>query len=413
MKKALFILLVLLLPVHFAGASEVSDSTLSRHVPLPIAALGVMSVAEGSVAHVLTPFPGSISSATLGARSTIEADIAQFVPLAFPWAMKACGVTTRSGWGRMAVSQAIGGLIMTGAVESVKNTVASRRPDGDGWNSFPSGHAARAFFGATAAAIELEGQPPWYAVGSYAFATGIAAWRVVDNRHYPCDVVAGAGIGIISAQLGYWIGDAIFGPVRSSQPMSAGRVDDARWRVALQSGMAFPLGGYNVGQNRIIAMPALQSALMARWRQERGFVVGVSVEMLSVPLAIKSPGMYGSMLVAPLNSVGIVIMPGWEWALSRQLAVDASIGGGWFKNFEVQSAGRAVSMGSSTPCGRVEAGMSLRLHGALGCRAAIGYELLSHDITISPSSEYSITTGTSRRVTAGALTTSLAATIDF
>ena len=46
---------------------------------------------------------------------------------------------------------------------------------------------------------------------AYAVATGIAVERAVDRHHYPTDIVAGAGIGILSAQLGYWLGDIIFG----------------------------------------------------------------------------------------------------------------------------------------------------------------------------------------------------------
>lgn len=50
----------------------------------------------------------------------------------------------------------------------------------------------------------------WYSVGGYAVATGIGAFRVMNNRHWVSDVMMGAGIGILSTELGYALSDLIF-----------------------------------------------------------------------------------------------------------------------------------------------------------------------------------------------------------
>ena len=42
-------------------------------------------------------------------------------------------------------------------------------------------------------------------IGAYALATGVAFLRLYNNRHWLNDVVAGAGIGILSARIGYWM----------------------------------------------------------------------------------------------------------------------------------------------------------------------------------------------------------------
>ncbi len=34
--------------------------------------------------------------------------------------------------------------------------------------------------------------------------------RVLNNKHYLSDVVVGAAIGVLTAELGYWASDAIF-----------------------------------------------------------------------------------------------------------------------------------------------------------------------------------------------------------
>lgn len=139
------------------------------------------------------------------------ADVAEYVPLVLPWAVKTCGGATRSGWGRMAVSQGAGLLLMAGGTYLTKHVVDERRPDGSDTRSFPSGHSAWAFMGATMATRELAWRSPWYSVGAYTLASAVGLERVMSRRHYPVDVVAGAGIGILSTQIGYLIGDFIFG----------------------------------------------------------------------------------------------------------------------------------------------------------------------------------------------------------
>ena len=52
---------------------------------------------------------------------------------------------------------------------------------------------------------------PWIGVAGYALATGVAVDRIRRNRHHWGDVVAGAAIGVASAEAGYLIGDLILG----------------------------------------------------------------------------------------------------------------------------------------------------------------------------------------------------------
>ncbi len=188
-------------------------------------------------------------------------DWLQYAPLAAPWILKATGVPTRSGWGRMAVSQGIATMLMAGSVKTLKETVSSTRPDGSDTHSFPSGHTAWAFMGATMMARELADVSPWYAVGAYAVATGIAVERAVDRHHYPTDIVAGAGIGILSAQLGYWLGDIIFGDRNLDIRAEGLRLNTNVSYLSLQTGLALPLGPVKAGDTRLQRLPALSAAL--------------------------------------------------------------------------------------------------------------------------------------------------------
>ena len=51
----------------------------------------------------------------------------------------------------------------------------------------------------------------WIGVAGYAVATGVAVDRVRRNRHHWEDVVAGAAMGVASAEAGDLIGDWILG----------------------------------------------------------------------------------------------------------------------------------------------------------------------------------------------------------
>ena len=86
------------------------------------------------------------------------------------------------------------------SVFTLKTFTASKRPDSDATNSFPSGHTATAFLGAEL--VRLEYGTGW-AIGAYSIATLTAVMRVYHDRHRIEDTLAGAGIGILSAHIAH------------------------------------------------------------------------------------------------------------------------------------------------------------------------------------------------------------------
>ncbi len=44
----------------------------------------------------------------------------------------------------------------------------------------------------------------WYGIGAYTIAVGVGFMRMYNGRHWLHDVVAGAGVGILSARVGEW-----------------------------------------------------------------------------------------------------------------------------------------------------------------------------------------------------------------
>jgi len=70
--------------------------------------------------------------------------------------------------------------------------------DNEGWKSFPSGHAGVAFALGTVVSNRYPGRPAWLA---YMLAGSVAISRLVLDRHWLSDVVAGSAIGYGAGRL--------------------------------------------------------------------------------------------------------------------------------------------------------------------------------------------------------------------
>ena len=138
-------------------------------------------------------------------------DYSQFFGPVMATGLKIGGVEGRSDWGRYLASEAMSYGIMAAFVNSIKYTAKEMRPDGSTANSWPSGHTATAFVGATILHKEYGlTRSPWYSVAGYGVATATGVMRVLNNRHWVSDVLSGAGIGIMSGELAYALSDLFF-----------------------------------------------------------------------------------------------------------------------------------------------------------------------------------------------------------
>lgn len=138
-------------------------------------------------------------------------DYTQFFGPAMVVGLKIGGVEGRSDWPRLLASSALSYGIMAAFVNGIKYTAKEMRPDGSTANSWPSGHTATSFVGATILHKEYGlTRSPWYSVAGYGVATATGVMRVLNNRHWISDVMSGAGIGIISTEFGYAFADLMF-----------------------------------------------------------------------------------------------------------------------------------------------------------------------------------------------------------
>ncbi|SMO71667.1 phosphatase PAP2 family protein [Solitalea koreensis] len=129
----------------------------------------------------------------------------QYVPSVAALGLKVGGVQGRNSMKRSAFIYGVSAGIMALAVRTLKSTTHVQRPDSSNYESFPSGHTATAFMGAEFLHQEYKSVSPWIGISGYAVAAATGAFRMYNNKHWFSDVVAGAGVGMLSTKIAYWI----------------------------------------------------------------------------------------------------------------------------------------------------------------------------------------------------------------
>jgi membrane-associated phospholipid phosphatase len=105
-------------------------------------------------------------------------------------------------------------LLNTALTSAMKVTIGRARPDSgldeddfDAFSvnpkrrSFPSGHTSNVFALATTVSRELRDEAPWVPFVAYPIAAYTGISRVLDQRHWLTDVMAGAALGVFSSRL--------------------------------------------------------------------------------------------------------------------------------------------------------------------------------------------------------------------
>ena len=132
-------------------------------------------------------------------------DYLQWAPAAAVYALNFAGIKGEHNFIDRTMIFGISNLIMESFVSIIKNNSHEIRPDSSDYYSFPSGHTAEAFLSATFLFEEYKNVSVWYGISGYLVAGTVGYLRVYNNKHWLHDVVAGAGFGIASAELTYWL----------------------------------------------------------------------------------------------------------------------------------------------------------------------------------------------------------------
>jgi membrane-associated phospholipid phosphatase len=117
-------------------------------------------------------------------------DVLQFI---LPGIAVGLTIYNKDGKGAFQLTESM--ALTIGVTYGLKFTVNEKRPNGGNY-SFPSGHTSVSF----SAAEFMRKRYGWeYGVPAYLLASFVGYSRVETNQHYTKDVLAGAGIGILSS----------------------------------------------------------------------------------------------------------------------------------------------------------------------------------------------------------------------
>ena len=130
-------------------------------------------------------------------------DHLQYLPIAGVFALPNLGMEPAHNLKERVLIGATAYAMTAVFVNSLKYSIRQLRPDNSAHNSFPSGHTATVFTGVEMLYQEYKHSQPWVGITGYVVATGVGLLRIYNNRHWASDVVAGAGIGILSTKLSY------------------------------------------------------------------------------------------------------------------------------------------------------------------------------------------------------------------
>lgn len=211
----LSVVLTITLPIEMHGQQADCDSLSAnnrsvenykfewRQTILPASLIGVGAVALAP--SFIRNGSRSITNSVIDIRGNNKRlefdDYIQYIPVASSLMLGCAGVKAKHSFRDRVFIIATSYATLAVLTNIPKLCIDEKRPEFAGHNSFPSGHAATVFMGAELVRIEYGG---WYGIGAYTIATGVGFMRMYNGRHWLHDVVAGAGVGILSARVGEW-----------------------------------------------------------------------------------------------------------------------------------------------------------------------------------------------------------------
>lgn len=262
----------------------------------------------------------------------------QYVPAASVYALNLSGVKGRNKLGRATISYAASALIMGVLVNSIKYTAKVERPDGSSNNSFPSGHTANSFTNATFLHKEYGHKSPMYSIAGYSMSTFTAVGRGLNNRHWISDVLAGAGIGILSTQLGYFFVDKFYGN-DGDRP----GVDSFEDPLDRPSFLSLKVGYAGANRNLVKAYElgihskhGFEAGLEGAYYFSQHWGVGADFSFVSFPIGtsdstIPDPNSgtsKSSIVTQSIGALNFTVGPHFTHAVGKNLLVQAKLGAG-------------------------------------------------------------------------------------
>ena len=328
----ILLIICLLSPFTKVSGKEIEGDSLTHEREIPrylLPAIGGGLALAGSVLDF--DHGGRIVGMEFTPSFSYKADeVLRFVPAMALVGMKAFGVENRTEkWSELIVRSAASTAIMGLSVESTKRLAGRVRPDGSDDRSFPSGHTAAAFLTASLFAKEYGHLSPWYSVGAYGVATSTAMLRRINDKHWMSDVMVGAGIGILSVELGYALAD-IFYKKKGGETLSL----EAKGENGSFAGIytSYIFGGALTGKNEGIHVRSrmgYSAGMEISHLLTKNFGIGGRLGITSSQMEMKEQTGDYRVCNEPLDHVHLAIGPCATVALGKGFSTGAHLYGGY------------------------------------------------------------------------------------
>ncbi|GAA4358028.1 phosphatase PAP2 family protein [Hymenobacter saemangeumensis] len=182
-------------------------TALKVGVPVGLVGLAWLGHTQGNVVNTAK---SDLQTRTQAAFPNFDAngldDYSRHAPLAMAYAMMATGRRGERTPLAFTLIYVMAHELDGAVVSNLKRETAIARPfDPNSLTSFPSSHTSQAFLTATLLHEQYGREYPWLSVSGYAVATATGALRVLGNRHWVNDVLAGGAIGFLSAEAAWHV----------------------------------------------------------------------------------------------------------------------------------------------------------------------------------------------------------------
>lgn len=189
--------------VNNKNSVNINQSFKAKHliIPASLIAVGTFGVYNGYCRHIENSIKNNMDNIR-GNHYFRADDYIQYVPIAAYLGLDFIGIKAKHHFKERLSVGLTSYLTMSALVNLTKYTVKEKRPNSSAHNSFPSGHTATVFTGAE---LIREEYGTGIGIAAYSVASGVAFLRLYNGRHWLNDIIAGAGFGILSARIGYWM----------------------------------------------------------------------------------------------------------------------------------------------------------------------------------------------------------------
>ncbi len=177
------------------------EDSLKSEVPAAVCVMPLVFITAGSAISG-SEFEKNIQTEFSDPGMEID-DFTSLSPAAGVFLLDWCGVQAKNSFFDRVKYMTIANLASQAVVQSLKYATDKLRPDGDDRLSFPSNHTNTAFTNAMIMWHEYRHTNAFAAYSGFVLAAGTGALRMLHDKHWTGDVLAGAGIGMLCANLIY------------------------------------------------------------------------------------------------------------------------------------------------------------------------------------------------------------------